>query len=254
MNDQKPAIEAVDLRKKHGETEILRGVSIQVAVGEVAAIIGASGCGKTTFLRCLNGLESFQSGTIRVGGATLTASEPNEIREKSLQGIRRRVGMVFQGFNLFPHLSVLRNVTEAPILVLGMSREEAEIHARKLLDRVGLLDHVHARPGRLSGGQQQRVAIARTLAMNPTAILFDEPTSALDPMMAGEVRAVMADLASSGQTMVVVTHSMGFARQVAQTVHFFHSGVIRESGRPDQFFQEPQTEAARLFLAEALAA
>lgn len=254
MTPSEPAIEAFDLMKSHGEIAILRGVSLQVSVGEVAAIIGASGCGKTTFLRCLNGLEAFQSGEIRVAGQTLSASDTIETREKTLQGIRRRVGMVFQNFNLFPHLSVLRNVTEAPIMVLGLSRDEADLRARTLLDRVGLSRHIDSRPGRLSGGQQQRVAIARTLAMNPTVILFDEPTSALDPVMAGEVRAVMADLASSGQTMVVVTHSMGFARQVARTVHFFHAGIIAESGCPDHFFQEPQTDSARLFLAEALAA
>ena len=251
MNEKPIAIEAVNLRKKHGPTEILRGVSMEIAVGEVAAIIGASGCGKTTFLRCLNGLETFQSGTIHVGGELLTAGEASE---SSLRAIRRRVGMVFQGFNLFPHLSVLQNVTEAPRRVLGMGREESEIQGRKLLDRVGLSEQIHARPGRLSGGQQQRVAIARTLAMNPTAILFDEPTSALDPMMAGEVRAVMADLASSGQTMVVVTHSMGFAQQVARSIHFFHEGIVAESGPSGEFFAGPRTDTAKLFLAKALAA
>ena len=242
-------IEASGLIKRHGALTVLRGVSLSVRRGEVAAIIGPSGCGKSTFLRCLNGIERFHGGTVRVGKTSLAADDPEDRRETLLREVRREVGMVFQSFHLFPHLSVLQNVTEAPIHVLGLSPDAARRRAKVLLDRVGLGDKLDARPSRLSGGQQQRVAIARTLAMEPSCILFDEPTSALDPLMTAEVLAVIADLARSGQTMIVVTHAMEFARKVAHSVHVFDDGLIAESGSPDKVFGDPQTEAAKGFLA-----
>jgi polar amino acid transport system ATP-binding protein len=247
-------IEVIDLVKRHGALEVLRGVTLSVAPGEVAAIIGPSGGGKSTFLRCLNGLERFQGGTVSIDGLELDAWAPGAARARTLQQICRRVGMVFQGFNLFPHRTVLQNVVEAPIHVLGLSPAIAEERACRLLDRVGLLDRLHAMPRQLSGGQQQRVAIARALAMEPRAILFDEPTSALDPRMTAEVLSVMTDLAHDGLTMVVVTHAMRFARQVAHTVHVFGEGRVIESGPPGQIFEDPHQEATRLLLSEVQAA
>jgi ABC-type polar amino acid transport system ATPase subunit len=249
-------IEVNDLHKRHGGLEVLRGISLAVDRGEVAAIIGPSGGGKSTFLRCLNGLEPFQRGTIRIDGLCFDAatSGPYSGRASTLGEVRRRVGMIFQGFNLFPHRTVLQNVIEAPIHVLGVPRAEAEERARRLLDRVGLLDRLHALPRALSGGQQQRVAIARALAMEPRAILCDEPTSALDPRMTAEVLAVLSDLAHDGLTMVVVTHAMRFARQVAHTVHVFGDGRVVESGPPGQIFDDPRQEATRLLLSQAQAA
>ncbi len=257
MNDRsgtEVTIAVRDLVKNHGNLEVLKGLSLEVHRGEVAAIIGPSGGGKSTFLRCLNGLERFSGGWVRIEGTTLRHDDPEARREATLCLVRRKVGMVFQGFHLFPHLTALQNVIEAPICVLREPRPQAEAKGLALLDRVGLSSKLHAKPGQLSGGQQQRVAIARTLAMEPSAILFDEPTSALDPRMTGEVLAVMADLASDGQTMIVVTHAMGFARQVANSVYVFGGGQIVESGPPEQIFEAPETEAARLFLAETLAA
>jgi polar amino acid transport system ATP-binding protein len=247
-------IEVEGLVKRYGSVEVLRGVTLGVAQGEVAAIIGPSGGGKSTFLRCLNGLESFQGGTVTVDGLPLCSDTSDRERSRVLRQVCLRVGMVFQGFNLFPHRTVLDNVTEAPIHVLGLDRAQAEDRARRLLDRVGLLDKLGSRPRQLSGGQQQRVAIARALAMEPRAILFDEPTSALDPRMTNEVLAVMADLARDGLTMVVVTHAMSFARQVAHTVHVVGNGVVLESGPPGQVFEDPRHEATRTLLAETLAA
>jgi ABC-type polar amino acid transport system ATPase subunit len=247
-------IEAIDLVKDHGALRVLDGISLKVARGEVAAIIGPSGGGKSTFLRCLNGLERFQGGSVVIDGERLVAGVPEREREAILAGVRRKVGMVFQGFNLFPHMDVLRNVVEAPVHVLGLGRAEAETRAGALLERVGLGDKLRAMPRQLSGGQQQRVAIARALAMQPEAILFDEPTSALDPRMTAEVLAVIADLARDGQTMLVVTHAMPFARQLAHTVHVFGGGRVIESGPPAQIFEDPRHEATRLFLAEARAA
>ena len=247
-------IEVDGLVKRHGTLDVLRGVSLRVARGEVAAIIGPSGGGKSTFLRCLNGLEPFHGGSITIAGHNLGASDPARQRHQTLGQVRRRVGMVFQGFNLFPHRTVLGNVTEGPVQVLRLPVAEAEVRARALLDRVGLADKVHARPRELSGGQQQRVAIARALAMQPEAILFDEPTSALDPRMTTEVLAVMADLARDGLTMVVVTHAMRFARQVAHTVHVFGEGRVVESGPASQVLEQPGHEATRMLLAESQAA
>ncbi len=242
------------LVKNHGALRVLDGISLSVDKGEVAAIIGPSGGGKSTFLRCINGLERFQGGSISVGDLSLDAHADERERARIVALVRRRVGMVFQQFNLFPHKCVLHNVTEAPIQVLKHPREQAEIEARQLLERVGLGDKFLAMPRQLSGGQQQRVAIARTLAMKPAAILFDEPTSALDPRMTAEVMNVIADLARAGQTMLVVTHSMGFARQLAQTVHVFGGGHILESGPPQQIFETPHHEETRRFLAQAHAA
>jgi ABC-type polar amino acid transport system ATPase subunit len=213
-------------------------------------LLGPSGGGKSTFLRTINGLETFDQGRIQVDDLEL-APAPAASREAVLQQIRRRVGMVFQQFNLFPHRTVLENVIEAPIHVLRKPRGKAMAEATELLRRVGLAEKLHARPATLSGGQQQRVAIARALAMEPEAILFDEPTSALDPRMTAEVIAVMADLAASGQTMIVVTHALGFARSVAHTVHVMHEGRVAESGPPEQIFEEPQQEVTRTFLAQA---
>jgi ABC-type polar amino acid transport system ATPase subunit len=243
-------ITITELTKRFQATDVLRGVSLEVQRGEVSVILGPSGGGKSTLLRAINGLETFDSGQIRVDDLVIgPVGDPT--RNEVLHRVRLRVGMVFQQFNLFPHRNVLQNVIEAPIHVLRRPRDEAIAQARALLDRVGLADKLEAMPGHLSGGQQQRVAIARTLAMEPEAILFDEPTSALDPRMTSEVISVITDLAGSGQTMMVVTHAMGFARNVAHTVHVMHAGRVAESGPPDQIFDAPQQEVTREFLAEA---
>jgi ABC-type polar amino acid transport system ATPase subunit len=242
-----------NLVKNHGTHRVLDGVALDVPRGDVAVIVGPSGGGKSTLLRCINGLEPFQSGEVRVEDVTLHPDDVRRASGQTLLGLRRRVGMVFQQFNLFPHLTVLDNVLIGPRLALNESREEATPRAKQLLDRVGLGDKHAARPDQLSGGQQQRVAIARALAVKPQAILFDEPTSALDPRMAGEVLAVIADLAKQGQTMVVVTHAMGFARNVATTVHVMHAGKVAESGPPGQVFENPRSEVTRHFLAEVRA-
>ncbi len=247
-------IEVNGLVKRHGNLEVLKGLSLSVERGEVAAVIGPSGGGKSTFLRCLNGLERFQGGTIEIDGLRLSVDMPGSERAACLRQVCRRVGMVFQSFNLFAHQTVLQNVIEAPVCVLGLDREESVERARRLLDRVGLADKFDALPRQLSGGQQQRVAIARALAMEPQAILFDEPTSALDPRMTNEVLAVMTDLAKDGLTMIVVTHAMHFARQVAHIVHVFDGGKVVESGPPAQIFEEPREKATRMLLAEVVAA
>lgn len=243
-------IELTNIVKRYHQQEVLRGVSLRVSAGEVCVLLGPSGGGKSTLLRTINGLESFDSGAIRVGDITLNP-EPGPERDHALLEIRKRVGMVFQQFNLFPHRTVLENVTEAPIHVLKQPRDLAVQNARRILTRVGMDQKENARPGSLSGGQQQRVAIARTLAMNPEAILFDEPTSALDPRTTAEVIGVMTDLASSGQRMIVVTHAMSFARTVAHQVHILHAGRIAESGPPEQIFENPGESITREFLAEA---
>ena len=236
--------------KRFGGQCVLDGASLHVQRGEVACVVGPSGGGKSTLLRCINGLESFDDGEVRVHDIALKPDAVTRTGGATLLALRRKVGMVFQQFNLFPHLSVLDNVSIGPRLALKQSRAEAEPAARQLLDRVGLGDKLDARPEQLSGGQQQRVAIARALAVKPEAILFDEPTSALDPRMAAEVLAVIADLARQGQTMIVVTHAMAFARGVATTVHMMQSGRVVESGPPGQVFDAPQSEATRHFLAE----
>lgn len=238
-------IEIRELKKQHGPLQVLKGVTITVQPGEVAAVIGPSGGGKSTLLRCINGLETFHDGSVRVKELMLV---PGRTSSLTLRTLRTRVGMVFQQFHLFPHLSVLDNVLSGPLWAQGRSREEAEPKAVALLERVGLRDKISARPEHLSGGQQQRVAIARALAVQPEVILFDEPTSALDPRMAAEVLGVMADLAQSGQTMIVVTHAMSFARRVAHTVHVMHEGGVAESGPASQIFENPRTEVTREFL------
>ena len=241
-------IEVSQLVKRDRGTLILRGVSLRVAPGEVAAIIGPSGGGKTTLLRCLNGLETWDEGSVSVDGLRVDASTRLSERSASFRQIRRWVGMVFQDFHLFPHRTVLENVTEAPRKVLGLAREQAEVRARRLLDRVGLLGKLDANPRQLSGGQQQRVAIARALAMEPRAILFDEPTSALDPSMTGEVLAILRDLAHEGLTLIVVTHSLQIVNQLAQTVHVIADGTIVESGPPTALFDHPSHPITRRLL------
>jgi ABC-type polar amino acid transport system ATPase subunit len=233
-----------------GLIRVLNGVSLTVRPGEVAAVIGPSGGGKSTLLRCINGLETFEEGEIQVDNLCLKAGTGRQETRQILGRLRRRVGMVFQQFHLFPHLNVLDNVLSGPLYALGRRRQEAEPEARQLLARVGLADKLRARPDELSGGQQQRVAIARALAVKPEFMLFDEPTSALDPGMASEVFQVITDLARSDQTMMVVTHAMTFARDVAHTVHVMHDGRIVESGPPAQVFTNPQQETTRDFLAK----
>jgi polar amino acid transport system ATP-binding protein len=238
------------LAKRFRDREVLRGVSLTLESGKVGVLIGPSGSGKSTILRCINGLETFDGGEIAVAAGRLVAGLAFGDRQRALLQIRRKVGMVFQQFNLFPHMTVLANVIEAPLHVLNLPRERAVAEARKLLDRVGLGDRLDSRPTQLSGGQQQRVAIARALAMHPELILFDEPTSALDPKMTGEVLAVMADLAQQGETMLVVTHAMTFARRVANEVHVIANGVIVESGPPARVFEDPQHAETRELLRE----
>lgn len=247
-------IHARELVKRHGKVTILKGIDLTIERGEVAVLIGPSGSGKSTLLRCLNGLEEFHSGRITVDDLTVTADCSAKRKAALHHKIRLKLGMVFQSFNLFPHLTVMGNVIEAPRTVLGLSREEAEARAKPLLDRVGMLGHAHKRPTALSGGQQQRIAIARALAMKPEAMLFDEPTSALDPKMTAEVLSVMADLARDGLTMVIVTHAMEFARQAATTVHVLDSGRLIESAPPERLFTSPSHEATRGLLAQVRAA
>lgn len=246
-------IQVRNLVKNHGELRVLDGVSLSVARGEVATIIGPSGGGKSTLLRCINGLETFQEGEVQVDEVLFQPNAPHQEIAGALRLLRRRVGMVFQQFHLFPHMNVLDNVLSGALYVLNRTREEAEPEARQLLARVGLAEKLTAMPDQLSGGQQQRVAIARALAMKPEAILFDEPTSALDPRMAAEVISVIADLAKSGQTMIVVTHAMGFARNVSSTVHVMHAGRVAESGPPQQIFEDPREEVTRVFVAQTRA-
>ena len=245
-------IDAADIHKRFGATHVLRGASLTVEKGELAALIGGSGSGKSTLLRCINALESFDAGAIRVGDITLAPQSNSAALSATHLKLRRRIGMVFQQFNLFPHMSALENVMCGPVYAQGMPREKAVSLARQLLDRVGLADKADARPASLSGGQQQRVAIARTLANEPEAILFDEPTSALDPRMTAEVLAVMADLAAGGQTMIVVSHHMGFVRRSATTVHMLHAGRVIESGPPAQVFESPARDETREFLSHAM--
>lgn len=239
-------IEVKNLEKSFGKNHVLRGINETINEGEVVCIIGPSGSGKSTFLRCLNLLEQPTSGEVILDGEKINAPD------RDIDKIREKLGMVFQNFNLFPHMSVLDNITMAPIKVKGQARSEAEAEARRLLDVVGLLDKAEAYPSSLSGGQKQRVAIARALAMKPEIMLFDEPTSALDPEMVGEVLAVMKQLAEGGMTMVIVTHEMGFAREVADRVLFIDGGVILEQGTPEEIFGNPQNERTQTFLSMVL--
>jgi ABC-type polar amino acid transport system ATPase subunit len=244
-------ITITELVKKHDELTVLDGVSLEVQCGEVAAILGPSGGGKSTLLRCINALEPFQRGRVVVEDLSFEANGGAKPPRNLLLKLRRKVGMVFQSFNLFPHMTALQNVMAGPRYVLHQPWEQAESRARELLDRVGLADKAAARPEQLSGGQQQRVAIARALAVNPSAILFDEPTSALDPRMADEVLGVITDLAKAGQTMIVVTHAMHFARRVSHRIHLMDAGKVIESGPPEQVFAEPRHEVTRVFLRQA---
>ncbi len=243
-------IRVEDVSKNHGRSPVLCGASLTVNRGEVAAVIGPSGSGKSTLLRCINGLERFESGRIHIGDMVLTADTSSPKCSEMLRTLRRTVGMVFQQFHLFPHMTALENVMAGPRYVLNQSRALAEQEARARLSQVGLAEKCHACPAELSGGQQQRVAIARSLAVRPQAILFDEPTSALDPRMAAEVFNVMGELARTGQTMIVVTHSMTFARQFAHQINVMHEGRIVESGPPDQIFGAPREDATKTFLSE----
>ena len=246
MRDDGPAIEIVDLHKSFGDLEVLRGIDLSVDHGEVVCIIGPSGSGKSTLLRCVNRLEDPASGRIVVEGTDITDEAVN------LDAVRRKIGFVFQRFNLFPHLTVMGNLTIAQRKVLKRSDEEAEEVARRMLERVDLSEKVDAYPNHLSGGQLQRVAIARALCMDPDMMLFDEVTSALDPELVGEVLGVMRDLAEEGMTMLVVTHEMGFARAVADRVVFMDEGVIVEQGPPSQVITDPEEERTRTFLSMVL--
>lgn len=239
-------IVVTDLHKKFGNLHVLKGITNRVKTQEVVCVIGPSGSGKSTFLRCLNLLEVPTSGEVIIDGKSVTDPQ-NDINK-----IREEVGMVFQRFNLFPHMTALENITLAPMKVRGLNKEEAETRAMELLKKVGLTDKANVYPNSLSGGQQQRVAIARALAMKPKIMLFDEPTSALDPEMVGEVLAVMKDLAREGMTMVVVTHEMGFAREVGDRVLFMDEGLIVEEGTPEEVFNSPKHERTKNFLSKIL--
>jgi polar amino acid transport system ATP-binding protein len=259
IGEATPEVEISGLVKWFGTQRVLGGIDLDVERGEVVVVVGPSGSGKSTLLNCINFLEPFQEGTIRVGGHWIGYKVDPEtgIRmrqpENELNALRTRIGMVFQHFNLFPHMTALGNIVEAPIQVRRENRETALVRARELLARVGLAAKENAYPSELSGGQQQRVAIARALAMGPEVMLFDEVTSALDPELVGEVLAVMRDLASDGMTMLVVTHEMNFARDVADRVVFMDEGLVVEQGNPKSFFAQPQSERARAFLRRLLA-
>ena len=237
-----PLIEIVDIHKRYGEHTVLDGLHLDVDEHEVVCLIGPSGCGKSTLLRCINGLEQIDEGEIRIHGDRMTGPGVN------IDALRRDIGIVFQSFNLFPHMTVLRNVTLAPIHVLGMDRDEAEAKALALLKRIGLEHKANAFPDRLSGGQQQRVAIVRALAMGPMLMLLDEITSALDPELVSEVLRMVRDLAAEGMTMLLATHEMAFAREVASKVCFLYEGRVHEEGPPQQIFDEPQNDRTRAFL------
>ncbi|MEO5652501.1 MAG: amino acid ABC transporter ATP-binding protein [Marmoricola sp.] len=247
-----PLVHAVNVHKDFHGVEVLKGIDIDVAAGEVVCLLGPSGSGKTTFLRCINQLETIQGGRIWVDGELAGYVEKggrlHRLGEKQIAAQRREIGMVFQRFNLFPHMTAAENVMEAPVHVGGTHKAEARKKAVALLERVGLEDKCDAYPSQLSGGQQQRVAIARALAMEPKLMLFDEPTSALDPELVGEVLSVMRELAEGGMTMIVVTHEMSFAREVADRVVFMDSGVVVEQGAPREVINNPQHERTRSFL------
>ncbi len=249
-------VDAVGVRKSFGRTEVLKGIDLTVRPGEVTCLIGPSGSGKSTFLRCINHLETIDGGRLAVNGHLVGYRQKgdrlHELKPREVAAKRRDIGMVFQRFNLFPHMTAVQNVMHAPVRVRGESRTAARERAEQLLDRVGLAGREHHYPAQLSGGQQQRVAIARALAMRPPLMLFDEPTSALDPELVGEVLDVMKGLAAEGMTMVVVTHEMGFAREVADSVYFMDDGVVVESGAPSDVLDDPRHERTRAFLSKVL--
>jgi polar amino acid transport system ATP-binding protein len=251
---QRPMLEIAGVSKRFGTLEVLRDVSLSVRSGEVVVVIGPSGSGKTTLLRCINMLEDYEKGTVVVDGEPVgytfegTTGRRQRMSERDIAASREKIGIVFQSYNLFPHMTALQNIVAAPVRVRGIPRARAEARARELLAMVGLSDKASEYPVRLSGGQQQRVAIARALAMDPKIMLFDEVTSALDPELVGEVLAAMQQLARDGMTMIVVTHEMSFARDVADRIVFMDGGVIVEQGEPDQVFFAPRTDRVRLFL------
>jgi len=249
-------VDAQQVHKSFGVNEVLKGIDFQVAPGQVVCLLGPSGSGKSTFLRCINHLEKINAGRLYVDGELVgyrqVGDRLHELPEKEVARKRTEIGMVFQHFNLFPHMTALGNIMEAPTRVKGEPREAVRAHAVELLAKVGLADRAKAYPRQLSGGQQQRVAIARALAMRPKLMLFDEPTSALDPELVGDVLAVMRDLARSGMTMIVVTHEIGFAREVADTVVFMDGGVVVESGLPSEVIANPQHRRTQAFLSQVL--
>jgi polar amino acid transport system ATP-binding protein len=251
-----PMVKAEGVHKSFGSLEVLKGVDLEVASREVMCVIGPSGSGKSTFLRCINHLEKINSGRLSVDGQLVGYREKGgklyELRDREVSAQRRDIGMVFQRFNLFPHMTALENVTEAPAQVKGIRKETCRDQGAALLERVGLGDRIHSYPNQLSGGQQQRVAIARALAMEPKLMLFDEPTSALDPELVGEVLDVMRGLAETGMTMIVVTHEMGFAREVGDTLVFMDDGVVVEAGDPRRVLADPQHDRTRTFLSKVL--
>jgi polar amino acid transport system ATP-binding protein len=256
MGDAVAMVKAEAVHKRFGRLEVLKGIDLEVGRGEVLVVLGPSGSGKSTFLRCINHLEQINAGRLWVDGELVGYRQHGdklyELRERDVARKRAEIGMVFQRFNLFPHMTALGNVVEAPMRVRGMSRERALARGREQLDRVGLADKAGAYPAQLSGGQQQRVAIARALAMDPKLMLFDEPTSALDPELVGEVLDAMQQLARSGMTMIVVTHEMGFAREVGDRVVFMDDGVVVEEGRPAELFANPRHGRTRAFLSKIL--
>ena len=256
MTGHEPMVRADNVHKSFGHHEVLKGVDLEVATGEVTVVIGPSGSGKSTFLRCINHLERINAGRIWVQGELIGYREwhgrLHELRENEIAAQRRSIGMVFQRFNLFPHMTALENIIEAPVQLRRLNRADARAQAAALLERVGLKDKLHAYPNQLSGGQQQRVAIARALAMKPKLMLFDEPTSALDPELIGDVLAVMKGLAADGMTMIVVTHEIGFAREVGNNLVFMDDGVVVESGHPRDVMANPRHERTAAFLARVL--
>jgi len=253
---KKPMVVAEGVWKSFGRIDVLRGIDLHVDHGNVFCLVGPSGSGKSTFLRCINRLETIDAGRLSVAGDLIGYREKgdrlHEMTEKDIAAQRREIGMVFQRFNLFPHMTALQNVMEAPIKVRRLSKKESRERAQQLLDRVGLGDKTHLYPNQLSGGQQQRVAIARALAMEPKLMLFDEPTSALDPELVGEVLDVMRQLAQDGMTMIVVTHEMGFAREVGDALVFIDDGLVVESGHPRDVIGNPQHERTKAFLSKVL--
>ncbi|GHA73551.1 amino acid ABC transporter ATP-binding protein [Streptomyces termitum] len=251
-----PMVKAEGVHKSYGAAHILRGIDLEVRSGEVFCLVGPSGSGKSTFLRCINHLERIDGGRLSVDGRLVGYRQQGErlyeLKDSEVAAQRRDIGMVFQRFNLFPHMTALANVMEAPVQVKGETKAVARERAQRLLDRVGLSDRMHNYPSQLSGGQQQRVAIARALAMEPKLMLFDEPTSALDPELVGDVLDVMRDLAESGMTMIVVTHEMGFAREVGDSLVFMDGGVVVESGHPRDVLGNPQHDRTKAFLSKVL--
>jgi len=257
MPDQNTMLVAEGIHKSFGTLEVLKGMSVSAKKGDVISIIGSSGSGKSTFLRCINFLETPDQGSVFLDGEEVVIRKDNKGRSlgadpAQIQRLRSQLGMVFQSFNLWSHMTVLQNVMEGPVQVLKKDPGEAKASAMKYLEKVGIAEKADNYPSQLSGGQQQRVAIARALAMEPKVLLFDEPTSALDPELVGEVLKVMRALADEGRTMIVVTHEMGFAREVSDTVMFLHQGLVEEMGTPKQVFENPKSERCRAFLASSL--